>query len=176
MYIVDGKTNKVDVRKLLEELQHSKEQIKIRDVNRVVGSVLDELLDNDIAESEPRASGPEGNHPWWFGELVGGGRYDNLPDLDSLSLPNFPTQDYTPICEVVQPALKVLRTHDLFATILNQQARPCKQLVPNLSVFDMTEDRPATKINADEEVKSIEPSTACCGVEANRKQVQIPDS
>lgn len=176
MSIVDGETNKVDVRKLLEELQHLKEQIKIRDVDGVVGSVLDQLLDNDIVESEPRASGPEGNHPRRFGELVGGGGYDNLPDSDSLSLPNFPTQDYTPICEVVQPALKVPRTHDLFGTILNQQARPRKQLVPDLSVFDMTEDLPAPEINAEEEVIPIEPSTTRCGVEANTKQLQVPDS
>ena len=176
MSIVDGETNKVDVRKLLEELQHLKKQIKIQDVDRVVGLVLDQLLDNDIAESEPRASGPKGSHPRRFGELVEGGGYDNLLDSDSLSLPNFPTQDYTPICEVVQPALKVPRTHDLFATILNQQARPRKQLVPDLSVFDMTEDLPATKINAEEEVMPIEPSTACCDAEANGKEVQVPNS
>jgi hypothetical protein len=115
-------------------------------------------------ELEPRASGPEGNHLRWFGEMVGGGQYDNLPDSDSLSLPNFLMQDNTPICEVVQPALKVPHSQDLLATILNQTARPPKQLVPDLSMFDMIEDLPATNINAEEEVMTIEPSTAgnCC--------------
>jgi hypothetical protein len=109
--------------------------------------------------------------------MVGGRRYDNLLDLDSLSLPNFPTQDYTPICEVVQPkpVLKVPHSQDLLATILNQTARPPKQPVPDLSVFDMIEDLPTTNINAEEEVMIIEPSTAGCGVEASGKQVQVAD-
>jgi hypothetical protein len=33
----------------------------------------------------------------------------------------------------------------------------------DLSVFNMTEDLPATNINAKEEVMTIEPSTAGCG-------------
>jgi hypothetical protein len=40
----------------------------------------------------------------------------------------------------------------------------------------MTEDLSATKINAEEEVLTIEPSTASCGVEASGKQVQPMDS
>jgi hypothetical protein len=108
--------------------------------------------------------------------MVRGGRYDNLPYSDSLSLPNFPMQDYTPICELIQPALKVPHSQDLLATILNQTARPPKQPVPNLSVFDMTEDLLATNINAEEEVMTIEPSIAGCGVEASGKQVQVADS
>jgi hypothetical protein len=98
--------------------------------------------------------------------MVSGGRYDNLPDLDSLSLPNFLTQDYTPIWEVVQPepALKVLHSQDLLAAILNQTARPPKQPVPDLSVFEMTEDLPTTNINVEENVMTIEPSTVACGV------------
>jgi hypothetical protein len=44
------------------------------------------------------------------------------------------------------------------------------------SVFDMTEDLPATNINAEEEVMTIEPSTASCGVEASGNQVQSTDS
>jgi hypothetical protein len=55
-------------------------------------------------------------------------------------------------------------------------ARPPKQPVPDLSVFDMTEDLLATNINAKEEVMAIEPSTAGCGVEASGKQVQVADS
>jgi hypothetical protein len=110
--------------------------------------------------------------------MVGGGRYDNLPDSDSLSLPNFPTQDYMPICEVVQPepVLKVPHSQDLLATILNQTARPPKQPVPDLSMFDRTEDLPTTNISAEEGVMTIEPSTTGCGVEASGKQVQAVDS
>jgi hypothetical protein len=48
--------------------------------------------------------------------------------------------------------------------------------VPDLSVLDMTEDLPATNINVEEEVMTIEPSTAGCGVEASGKQVQVVDS
>jgi hypothetical protein len=176
MSFVDGETNKVDIRKLLRELEHLQERINERDVDRVVESVLNDVLDNDVSELEPHVSGPEGNHPRQFGEMVGGGRYDNLLDSNSLSLPNFPTHDYTPICEVVQPALKVPHSQDLLATILNQTARPLKQPVPDLSVFDMTEDLPATNINAEEEVMTIEPSTVGCGVEASGKQVQVADS
>jgi hypothetical protein len=40
----------------------------------------------------------------------------------------------------------------------------------------MTEDLLATNINAEEEVMTIEPSTAGCGVEASGKQVQSTDS
>jgi hypothetical protein len=136
-----------------------------QDVDRVVNSVLNDVVDNDVSELEPRTSEPEGNHPRRFKEMVGGGRYDNLLDLDSLSLPNFPTQDYTPICEVVQPepTLKVPHSQDLLTTILNQTARPPKQPVPDLSVFDMTEDLPTTNINAEEEVMTIEPRTASSG-------------
>jgi hypothetical protein len=101
MFFVDGETNKVDICKLLQELEHLQERINERDVDRVVDSVLNDVLDNDVSELEPRATGPEGNHPRRLGEMVGGGQYDNLLDSDSLSLPNFPTQDYTPICEVV---------------------------------------------------------------------------
>jgi hypothetical protein len=178
MSFVDGETNKVDIRKLLRELKHLQERINERDLDRVVDSVLNDVLDNDVSELEPCASGREGNHPRRFGEMVGDGRYDNLSDSDSLSLPNFPTQDYTPICEVVQPepVLKVPHSQDLLATILNQTARPPKQPVPDLSVFDMTEDLPTTNINAEEEVMTIEPSTAGCGVEASGKQVQVADS
>jgi hypothetical protein len=173
---VDGETNEVDICKILRELEQLQERINKRDVDRVADSVLNDILDNDVSELEPRASGPEGNHPRRFGEMVRGGQYDNLPDSDSLSLPNFPTQDYTPLSEVVQPVLKVPHSQDLLATILNQMARPPKQLVPDLSMFDMTEDLPATNINAEEEVMTIEPSTAGCGVEASGNQVQSTNS
>jgi hypothetical protein len=73
MSFVDGETNKVDIRKLLREVEHLQERINERDVNRVVDSVLNDVLDNDVSELEPRTSGPEGNHPRRFGEMVGGG-------------------------------------------------------------------------------------------------------
>jgi hypothetical protein len=79
------------------------------------------------------------------------------------------TQDYTPICEVIQLVLKVPHSQDLLATILNQTTRPPKQPMPDLSVFDMLEDLPATNISVEEEVMTIEPSTAGCGVEASGK-------
>jgi predicted RNase H-like nuclease (RuvC/YqgF family) len=40
----------------------------------------------------------------------------------------------------------------------------------------MTEDFPTTNINAEEEVMTVEPSTAGCGVEASGKQVHVVDS
>jgi chromosome segregation ATPase len=73
MSFVDGETNKVEIRKLLRELEHLQERINKRDVDRVVDSVLNDVLDNDVSKLEPRASGPEGNHPRRFGEMVGSG-------------------------------------------------------------------------------------------------------
>jgi hypothetical protein len=81
-----------------------------------------------------------------------------------------------PICGVLQPALKVPHLQDLLVTILNLTARPPKQLVPDLLVFDMTEDLSTININVEEEVMTIEPSTAGYGVEASGKQVQVVDS
>jgi len=123
--VVDGETNKVDTRKLLKVLEELKVQKEQRDVDRIVGlilSVYEELLDNDMVESEARTSGPEGNLTQRSGEMDGGGGFDNLPDSDSLSLPNFLTKNYTPLCDVVRPAPKVPLSQNIFATILNQQA------------------------------------------------------
>jgi predicted RNase H-like nuclease (RuvC/YqgF family) len=47
--------------------------------------------------------------------------------------------------------------------------------VPDLSVFDMTEELPTTNINAEEEVMIIEPSIVGSSVEASGKKVQITD-
>jgi hypothetical protein len=55
-------------------------------------------------------------------------------------------------------------------------ARPPKLPVPDLSVFNMTEDLPTTNINAEEEVMIIEPSIVGYGVEASGKQVQVANS
>jgi hypothetical protein len=71
--------------------------------------------------------------------------------------------------------LKVPHSQDLLATILSQKARPPKQPVPDLSVFDMTEDLPTTNINVEEEVMIIEPNIVGSGVEASGKQVQVTD-
>jgi hypothetical protein len=81
-----------------------------------------------------------------------------------------------PLSEVVQPALMVPHLQDLLATILNQSARPPPMPVTDHSMFDMTEDLPATNINAEEEVMTIESSTAGCGVEASGNQVQSTNS
>ena len=91
MSFVDGETNKVDIRKFLQELEHLQERINKRDADQVVDSVLYGVLDNDVLELEPCMNGPKSNHPQHFGEMVAGGRYDNLPDSDLLSLPNFST-------------------------------------------------------------------------------------
>jgi hypothetical protein len=64
------------------------ERINEQDFDRVVDLVLNDVLDNDVSELEPRASGPEGNHPWQFRKMLGGGRYENLTDSDLLLLPN----------------------------------------------------------------------------------------
>jgi hypothetical protein len=63
MSFVDGETNKVDIRKILRELEQLQEQINEQDVDRVVDSILNGVLDNDVSELEPCVSGPEGNHP-----------------------------------------------------------------------------------------------------------------
>ena len=78
MQFVDGKTNKVDIHKLLYELEYLQERIKIRDIDLVVNSIVNVILDNDVSESEPRTSGPKVSHPWRFGEMVGGRRYEDL--------------------------------------------------------------------------------------------------
>ena len=101
MSFVDGETNKVDIRKFLQKLEHLHEWINKQDIDRVIDLVLNDVLDNNVPELEPCANEPEGNHRRLFEEMAGGGRYDNLLDLDLLSLPNFPAQDYMPICEVV---------------------------------------------------------------------------
>jgi hypothetical protein len=44
------------------------------------------------------------------------------------------------------------------------------------SVFDMTEDLPATVINVEQVVMTIESSIAGCGVEAGGNQAQSVDS
>ena len=90
MSFMDGKTNKVDICKLLQVLEHLQEWINERIIDWVVDSVLNDVLNNDVSELEPPASGPEGNHPQWFGKIVGSGWYDNLLNSDLLSLPNFP--------------------------------------------------------------------------------------
>ena len=91
MSFVDGEINKVNIHKLLRKLEHLQEWINEWDVYRVVDLILNDVLDNDVLELEPRTSRPEGNHLRWFREIVGGGQYDNLPDSDLLSLPNFLT-------------------------------------------------------------------------------------
>jgi hypothetical protein len=68
-----GKTNKVDIRKVIRELEQLQQQINQRDVDQVVDSVLIDVLDNDLIEIEPRLNEPEVNNPRRFGlTLVGG--------------------------------------------------------------------------------------------------------
>ena len=48
--------------------------------------------------------------------------------------------------------------------------------VTDHSIFDTIEDLPSININVEEEVKTIEPSSAGCGMEASGNQVQLVDS
>jgi hypothetical protein len=52
-------------------------------------------------------SGPEVTNPWQFGLILVGGPSKNILKSDSLSLPTFPTQDYTPLFEVAELVLYV---------------------------------------------------------------------
>jgi hypothetical protein len=53
MSFVDGETNKVDICKILREVEQLQERINEQDVDRVVDSVLNDVLDNDVSELEP---------------------------------------------------------------------------------------------------------------------------
>jgi hypothetical protein len=54
MSFVDEESNKVGICKILRELEQLPQQINARDVDRVVNSVLNDVLDNDVSELEPR--------------------------------------------------------------------------------------------------------------------------
>ena len=105
--------------------------------------------------------------------MVGSRQYDNLPDSDSLSLPNF--LDAGLYANLRGSTACAEGSTFVRPTYNNSESTP-KQLVLDLLVFDMTKDLLATNINAEEEVIVIEPSTVGCGMEASGKQVQVADS
>ena len=49
MSFVDGEINKVEIRKILQELKHLQEWINEEDIERVVDSILNDVLDNDVS-------------------------------------------------------------------------------------------------------------------------------
>jgi hypothetical protein len=58
MSFVDGETNKVDIRKILREVEQLQEQINEREVDRVVDSILNDVLDNQGCHiGHPKAYG-----------------------------------------------------------------------------------------------------------------------
>jgi hypothetical protein len=122
MSFVDKKTNKMDICKVVWELEQLQQQINEQDVDQVIDSVLNDILNNDLTETEPRLSGPEVSNPRWFGVTLVGGQYENLPKSDCLSLPNFPTQYYMPLSEVAQLVVSMPHSQDLLAIVLNQSA------------------------------------------------------
>jgi hypothetical protein len=146
MSFVDEETNKVDIRKVLQELEQLQQRISDRDVDRVVDSVLNVVLNNDSTEMERPPSGQEVTNPRRFGLALLGGTSENLLESDSLLLPNFPTQDYTPHSEVAEVAVPAPHLQELFATILNQPTQPPCAAMSGRSVFDMMEDLPTTDI------------------------------
>jgi chromosome segregation ATPase len=110
MSFVDDETKKVDIHKLLQEIEQLQQRISDYDVDCVVDSVLNDILDNDSIEMEQRPSGQEVTNPRRFGLALLGGTLENLLDSDSLLLPNFPTQDYMPLSEVAEVAVPMPRS------------------------------------------------------------------
>jgi hypothetical protein len=70
-------------------------------------------------------------------------------ESDSLSLPNFSTQDYTPLSAVSQLPLHVPLLHELLARILDQPTQPVPAGVDDPLIFDMMEDLSTTNINVE---------------------------
>jgi hypothetical protein len=163
MSFVDDETKKVDIHKPLQEIEQLQQRISDRDVDRVVDSVLNDVLDNDSPEMEQGPSGQEVTNPHWFGLALLGGTSENLLNSESLSLPNFPTQDYMTLSEVAVP---MPRLQKLFVTILNQPTRPPCTAMSGQSVFDLMEDLSATDSTTEQVDTRSEPSTTGFVVEA----------
>jgi hypothetical protein len=60
-------------------------------------------------------NGQEVTNPRRFGLALLGGTLENLLDSDSLSLPNFSTQDYMPLSEIAEVAVPMPRSQELLA-------------------------------------------------------------
>jgi hypothetical protein len=123
------------------------QQINECNVDRIVDSTPYEVLDNDSTKME--LNGHEVTNPRWFGLVLVWGSSQNLLKLDSLLLPNFPTQYYTPLSKVAKLGLYVPRPQELLAIILYQPTQPLHVAMSGQSVFDMIEDLLATDMNAE---------------------------
>jgi hypothetical protein len=116
MSFVDEETNKVYICKVLRELEQLQQRISDCDVDRVVDSVLNDVLDNDSTKMERPPSGQEVANPRWFDLALLCGTSENLLESDSLSLTNFSMQDYMPLSEVAVP---MPHSQELLATTLH---------------------------------------------------------
>jgi hypothetical protein len=85
MSFVDEETNKVYICKVLRELEQLQQRISDCDVDRVVDSVLNDVLDNDSTKMERPPSGQEVANPRWFDLALLCGTSENLLESDSLS-------------------------------------------------------------------------------------------
>jgi hypothetical protein len=104
---VDGITNKVDICRVLRELEQLQQQFNECDVEWIVNSISINIFNNDLTEMDQIPSGPQLTNPRRFGLALVGGPSKNPMELDSLSLPNFPTQNHTSLSMVPQLVLYV---------------------------------------------------------------------
>jgi hypothetical protein len=74
-------------------------------------------------------NGPQITNQRWFRLALVGGPSENLMELDSLLLPNFLIQGYTPLSARLQLALYVPPLQQLLTTILDQLAQPTHAIV-----------------------------------------------
>jgi hypothetical protein len=104
---VDGITNKVDICRVLRELEQLQQQFNECDVEWIVNSISINIFNNDLTEMDQIPSGPQLTNPRRFGLALVGGPSENLMESKTLLLPNFPMQDYTLLSVVLQPTLYV---------------------------------------------------------------------
>jgi hypothetical protein len=94
MSFMDGETDKVNIYKVLGELEQLQQRFNERDVDWVVDLVLKDILDNDLSEMKRPPNGSQITNLRWFVLTLVGGPSKNLMESDSLSLTNFSTHDY----------------------------------------------------------------------------------
>jgi hypothetical protein len=88
-------------------LEQLKQQFNDRDIDRIVNSILNVVLDNELTEMERPPNRPQLVNQRRFGLALVGGPSENLMESKTLLLPNFPMQDYTLLSVVLQPTLYV---------------------------------------------------------------------
>jgi hypothetical protein len=157
MSFVVRKTNEVDMRRVLQELDQLQQLLSDRDVDRVVDLVIIGLLDNDLTKIAFLPNKSQVSNAWQFG-LVSVNRSSlNLTESNSLSLPNFPMQDYMLLLAVPLPALYVPPLQHLLVAILDKPLQPPHAPLSSPSIFDMLKDLPTTDINVEQMDVSMEP-------------------